>query len=472
MFERLSYYIENNPRQTVRWLIMLALIVLVGWAAIFYLGTGSIRVKTNDPSNNIELRPIKSNQGIKRSTGELHARVRAGQYNVVVSNRVGTTKKVVSVQARKSMNYTINLSVPSVPEAVLPVGATSVSADDANMYYVSMDDHFLYKIGIDNVPAIVNSSVRFGVIRWQTAGNGYGLSQDNKRLYSIVGGAVQAVELPFNASTVVFDLSKRGVLVVSDGSGIYVKQPSQAFAPIYSSNKEVEALGVGGSNILLEYSGESEGETTAQVIDITGKPLTAEKSFHAYGFGWSPDGRLLAVNGNETTELYNNKLESIKRLPDTNVLALQWQDNGHLLYGVRQGLYQYSVTGDSSVELARLVAGGISGIYPSDDGRQLFILTGSVNADTGNPTHALAKVELDEKPSDLTYRLGVYLPFDLDGCYVGYANFTDFTVIVYPVSVSSADTCLQAAKARLSSFGVNVSKLRFSTVSLPPQAVD
>jgi hypothetical protein len=71
-----------------------------------------------------------------------------------------------------------------------------------------------------------------------------------------------------------------------------------------------------------------------------------------------------------------------------------------------------------------------------------------------------------ETPSSLEEQLEVFLPNTINGCSLGYTNFSSLVVTVISAP-GSEQTCLDVAHSYLQEYGVNPSGLNFNSVVAP-----
>lgn len=442
-------FVYTKPRQLIIVLCVLLFILILGVWLHGYISEGTITIKTSS-ANEVQLSGINSTTTVSKSSGNLNATVKSGQYVVIVSNAGSTSKRIVQIKPRHHSTYTINLAPLILPEPVLPFGAYGVYADDTHLLYVSMQDNLLYSVNGNGAPVAVNSSIAFKSISWQSAAYGVGLATDNKTLYLIGNGAVAPIALPFQANTVYYSLPSAGPLVVSDGKTIYKQTPSGQFRKIFSTNNKITSLAAGKANIYIQTSQgpESDGdEATASIVNYSGATIATINNSSAYSYVWSPDGNKLAITNDGSTIVYDAHLSVIARVPDGNVLGMTWLDDSTLLYGQGKNLFSYGLVNGSTTQLSAMNGdNGVSGVYPGQDKGQIYVLSEAAGA-SSSQDYELMRVGLHSDVPSYKYQLDVFFPAVLNGCSFSFINFSQ---PIITMAGSDYQSCLSAANTVLS----------------------
>ncbi|HSX17882.1 MAG TPA: hypothetical protein VLE51_00820 [Candidatus Saccharimonadales bacterium] len=451
-----------NAQPNIKRILLLATVVLVSifllWWLWQYLHTGTITITTNDKNNLIEIRQDKASKDIKQAKGSLKLSLHTGKYYVVVSNRASSTTQYTLAKARQASSYKIDVENLIEPEPVLPYGAYNILAGP-QIYYVSMKDNLLYKIDRGGQPA-TSSKVDFTKIKWQNENYGAGINDAGDKLYRISNSGVTAVGLPFESNLIVFDLSKNGVLVTSDGKSVYISSGG-AFNKIYSSSEKITDIAIGDSYILLatlKAPAKNNDKQSFKIINLQGKVQSAS-DISAHDYAWSPNGKYLAITSNSSTTIYDTSFKVVSHLPDASVVALTWLNDNALLYGLGSNLFSYNLQTTQSSQLAALHGASISGIYPGQDGSQVYLLEQT----TGSKAHSFmtTRLNLNKSVPQYIYLYGLLLPVQIYNCKVSYVNFSQPLVSVLPSSSSASDSCIQSAKTYLAKDGLDVNKFSF-----------
>jgi hypothetical protein len=463
MNETIAQYTKTSPRRAIIYSLVIILVVVfaLSWLAS-YFGSGKVIISTNVKDNSIEIKKIKENKTVAQSKGSLEAKLPVGEYVAFVSDRRSSNKQIIHIKAHHSATYNINIQKLIDPEPVLPFGAYGIVADSATMFYADMRDNLLYKLDSQNPPHAVSSDITFSNIKWQNVGYGVALSKDEKSLYSIRGGVLAPISLPFGATQLYFDLSPDGHLLVANNKSIYSKSVDGGFNKIFTADKDdtITSLGASNNNVLVRFEpGESSGdESKTIVLDTRGSIVAKVDDFSAYTYRWSPDGKILAVTNDSGTILYDTHLKQIDSLPDINVLGLTWLKDGTLLYGVGANLFGYNVNDKLSYQVSTAALGdSVSGVYISQDRSQLYIVSESANASN----RKIVRANLNKGAPDYAKQLGIFLPLQLNDCYVSYINFVQPLAVGYPVIGASGAACVDEAKKALAADTFDITKINF-----------
>jgi hypothetical protein len=452
MRQKIENFIQQRPRTSLGILVAVVIIFIAFFEVLHQFQSGTVIIYTNSNKNNITISNLNGNSVVVKTQGSLQTSLPIGQFTVTVSEQSSSIKRVITVKARKTESYTLNLSSPLVPYAVLPFGALSVVANASVMYYVNFQDHLLYKIGSSGIPTALNTSIEFGSVQWLSPQYGVGVSIDNSSLYLISNDNIQQLTLPFNGSNISYSLLSSGQLVICDGNNVYIGTPGSSFKKIYSYTKaSLNILSTSPGDIILELktSTESGDDEPSVVINLQGEVIPSPDDLSAYNFKWSPNGKTLITTDDSGTYLYNDKLQRIGQLADGNVIGIAWLNDNTVLYGLGVNLYSYNIDTKDSTLLASTEADrSISGIYPSTDGSTIYLLTGSNN---NNETYDTEKVGLTTTQQNIPsyyYELGAFFPSYISQCSFTYTNV--FQPILIISSWNDAGTCTTAAQNELS----------------------
>ncbi len=476
--QRFASYIQQDPKRLARLLLAIVIFILCATWLVHYLTTGFLTITTNNKTNEVVIRRADNKQEVARSTGNFHGSMPGGEYVATVSDRFSAIKQVVHIKTRHGASYNLDVKPVIIPESVLPFGASGVIATNSSLTYIDPRDHLLYRIEGTNTSALINQAVEFNDIKWQNPGYGVGIGRDNKSLYAIRNDSVSPLQLPFNSDLLYYELAPNGTLVISDSKTVFRQARGESFTKIFTPEAPIDSLRVSSDAILLQLRGaqapgseDDDGESI--LLNQAGKVIKKAASLDAYDYRWSPDGKYLATTGDTGTTIYDARLNLVANLPDPNVLALTWLNKHTLLYGIARNLFSYDLQAGTSSQLAAINAtgGGVVGVYPSQDQTEVYILSEVYGSKRGSTVYELLRAAPKRPASAYISELSIFLPLQLDQCYVDYINFSRPVLLLFTFDNSLTDGCLQTTKTSLIANHIDPSKLLFS-VEAAPQEVD
>lgn len=459
-------YIRNiYNRRLVRVIVLLFCILALVYMVISYMTKGVIEVKTNKEINVVKLFEIKQSgeiKQIKTAEGGMKARVSPGKYRISVENKTQGLREDVGVVSRKTTSRTINLNAVGLAEPVLPSGVFGLVGSSTEIRYLDTASKKLYKISGVGAPELINSIRAFKSIKWADSGYGVGEGIDN-RLYAVSGDVISVLAVPFSYSDsgeVRYSVAPNRKVYVSKGNQIYVRDNAGNYKKLYKTQSNKPTLVAGVKQLaVLDMSDEkgvgedSQGEHILTLVDDTGHSVSEE--IGPYEISWSPDGTKLAISGDVTNGIYNNKLQKTGSYPDGNVNGIVWLNNSTILYGKGSSLWSYSLNSGLSGLIANVPFGGsVSSIYPSDDGKIAFI---SAGRNSKSDKSELKKVYLDGGNSGGKLGvLDVFLPEEIGVCKLSYVNLVKPIITVgYPGGLVSPDACLKSTKGEVKYYGLD-----------------
>jgi hypothetical protein len=138
-----------------------------------------------------------------------------------------------------------------------------------------------------------------------------------------------------------------------------------------------------------------------------------------------------------------------------------WLDDNTVLYGINDQLWKYDLPSGSASVIAKLGdTGQVSQIAPSKDGAYVYISVQKTNTSDGLGFE-LVRLGLRNQPiSPALQKIRLLIPNLVNGCALGYTNFTHPTITTQGSS-SSRDLCIQNAKDYLQPYGVDLSLFQF-----------
>lgn len=440
-----------------------------------YLSTGTITVTTDDPDNYVAVSQIlegKSQTGAynKQAPHKLTVRVKPGQYELTATSRTIGTSKIVTLKARQHISFDLNPSSISFTEPVLGQGATSIAADASQMLFIDPVSGYLMRIDSANNLSSVDTAHIYKSAVW--SGTNFGVAQDNTNsLFTITDGAVSKVQLPFpidsSASNVTYTVAPDNTIYVSNAGDIYMGGASGAFKKIYTAKHDTVKLSASNGLVAITYTGEgdSEGnESSVQppnitVIDTDGKVVGAQDGAKLYNPEWSKDGKYLAVQGEHGYIIFNKSLGQVLAVPTDDPSGLSWINSTDFLYGIKNQLWQYSLSKNQSQKISQ-VSLGIDEISASTDGAYAYVVSGSpLKKDTLEVTRTGLK---GQSVPDKIQNLDLIFPEDTNGCSINYVNFSRLEVTVRYSSTATPDFCVNVAKKDLRYYSIDSEKFQFT----------
>lgn len=454
ILERLGLYVQKNPLRSALFVGGFIVLILLISSATHTITTGSVVVTTDNQSNTVTLRGVSSNKPAVRVQGNLNTRVSPGDYTVTVANQQSARKRVVTVRARQTVKLTINLPTPTGTQSVFPYGTYSLVASNTSMVYADRRNNLLYRIDGTGLPTPISGTTPFDSVKWQGTDYGVGRDYTGTTLYKVVGSSITPVALPFpvDSGTIVYDLPSTGSLVVASKRSVYRQQASGEFKRIYTTGSDdtIKTIAASADVVLVRLqSGKSADgdEAEVKVIDNSGRVIGTNSNLASYVSILSPNGKYLAITNDTSTSIYTTNLSLVKRLPDGNVLGMTWLDNNTIVYGSSSSLFSYNLKSNDSSLLANTDTGqSISGIYPSIDGSQLYVIT-TDETNEKFTTQRIGTTELSRNVPDYYLTLGIFFPSHTDQCQFSYQNFTRPQIVV--TSATNKTTCNDAAEHEL-----------------------
>ena len=467
MIEKITRFIQTRPKLVIVSGVGFWLAVLVLGTAYHYATTATITIVSDDPKNAISIVKLSTQSAGQNGYGRLTVRVSPGAYGVTVSGRTSTTKKTVTLEARHNQRYAINLRNLSDAEPVLSFGAYGITADNNRLFFVDMRDNLLYQVQSNGPATAVDSNLKFSSVKWHSPGYGVALSLNKDALYTIKDGQVARLKLPFSSGHIDYDFTIDQTLLVTDGSVIYQQLASGNYSKLYSAvNSSIFSLTAGNNRLLV-----GQNKTTAKtgddaiylILDEHGKQLASRTGLSLYNARWSPDGKVLVVSSPSDTTLYGDRFEVVGQLPDKNVLGLAWLDDNTLMYGLGDGLYRYDLGSKTGYQLLKVTGNsGVSGVYPNQDGSQIYFLT-EVSGRGNGQAYAVMRASLSTPPNSVVFTIGAFFPLQFDQCTVDFINFIRPAIAITPYGPTVAAGCQQQTKTLLNKAGVAETNYSFYT---------
>lgn len=454
MNEGIIQLLYKNRR--LRLLAIIVFTLLIIYFLYSFLTNSYITVSTNNPSNVISLIKLGKNGSKKTLTysqgKKLTATVPGGQYEITVNNKQSGITQDISLAAMQSKTYQLNIPKPVEPVSVLPYAASSLVANNSQMYYLDNQSNNIYQLNANGV-ALPISPIVFKSVQWANAAFGVGQDYSGK-LYTLSNGSVSPMTTPFlnGRGSTQYSVGTDGMVYVSSGGTIYASQNASGFHKLYSvsSNNVSLFAGSGKLAIVTPLKGKSYAGRV-DIINAQGNKL-ASSNLYATSVIWSPGGSKLIISGS-TTAIYNSSLNKIAALP-TSSGVIAWINNSKLIYGSKQSLWEYDADHNQSFLLASTPGGEVvSGIFLSADGS--FAYFSAENLATNS--NILLRVGLTPQANNVPpyySGLSVILPDVNDQCTFSYSDFVKPYIVI--TGWTDQNYCSSSAQALLREDGLPV----------------
>jgi hypothetical protein len=428
-----------------------------------YLAQGHLAVTTNN--SNAVIAVVKSSGTSKQTTvataqGQLSKSLSGGEYEILVSNQTESASREVTVKARHSNVYHIDLPNQIAAQSVLPDGAASLTTDGTQLLYVNFDTGLLSQLESSGIPSVVDPLHSFSSVKWADPTFGVGQTTEGQLLV-INNETVGALKVPFsykNDVTVSYSVSSTGMVFVSSGNTIYAGQYGSNFHKYFTASSNSPLLFAGASKLaVLDSVGEDENKLT--IVSHGGSAIT--KEVNAGGVVWAPNDQELVTtgDGNNTGAIYTAALQRVINLPgdSTQEVGLNgavWLNNNDLIYGRTQGLWEYNQkTGQAGILASTPEQETIINAF-LDQARSYVYFT-AANQSNG---HILLRVGLTaqtQKPPAYTSGLSVLFPSSTDQCSFSYSDFSHLDLIIS--NWVNQSYCMSTAQAQLEEYDLPVS---------------
>lgn len=443
-------------------LFFIALIVAM-WLLYTFLTTASVDITTNNPKNVIsieETRPEHKTINTGGATGHLKIRLHTGTYTITVKNGYASAQQIISLGIGDSKKVTITVNDQAnkqgVLEAVTNLGAYETVADNTSVKFLDRNHNpaKLYQIDSSNILTNIAPNLSFDSISW--ADTSFGVGRMGDQLMTIEGTTVTNLTTPVTAKT--FTVAPNKDVYISDGQALYRGSTGHNFTKVLSAEPASQIKLIAASNdavLLTDKFNDSNRESELVVLHKDGSKNTTDGDI--YEGQWSKSGKYLATTG-DTSTIFNDKLQKVVSLPINNVLALTWMDDNNLAYAEGNLIWKFSVDSHQATVLATTSngVGAVSQMRVSQDGSSLYVAV--QNPDTSNGyTFYLARYKLnsDITVNPLLQKISLVLPnTPIDGCSVGYVNFTKITVTITAID-RIQQLCIDATKTYLQGYDIN-----------------
>jgi len=456
----------NNPRIKLK-LLPLAVIVMVcaflgARFLLTYLTTAEVDVTTNTSNyiSIVRLGTTTSSSPIAQGQGKLSARLHTGAYSIGVGRIQTTTQRTVLVHAHHNQHLSINTISVNQLESVTNDAAYDLVFNNNNIAFLDLYSRNLISIDDQNNEQLLNTGYSLTEVKW--ASPTYGVAQDQaSNLYLVNSGSVSKLTIPQTVNNNNYAIAPNKDLYVSNGKVVYSGIPGSTMIPIFRSTQKISILGASNNGVLINISGTSPSGDTMVVISSTGK--TYEATGKAVEAAWSPSGKYLVITSSDSTKVYSNQLKFVEQLPANDVTSPVWLGNNAIFYGVNNGVWRYSLAAEKADLLATTPSSNFD-VYQltlSQDDAYIYVLTQSIQS--SNRLYVLSRLGLLNQPaSTVVLGLQAFLPNTVDGCSIGYLNFSQPIVIAQPTD-SPTLNCNSVAQTYLQEYGLDTASLKFET---------
>ena len=437
--------LSTKQRTIIIYAIIGVFIAGVAWIIIAYFAASTLTLTTNDLSNTLlihENKPTPRNIDISQNGKEVIARLEAGNYTVTAQNKVTSTAQVIDIGIGEHKTITLNLSAASsIIMSEMPVtslGAIYFTASENNITFVDSNNpnNPLYSVDQTNHTKLVDGKHTYTSIRWADASFGIGFvsyGTTNHGVVKIDNTNVSDVVLPFSPDEAFsYAVSPNRTWYVSDGHTIYRANGDGSFTKIYTTDVKSSVTIASASNnaiILTQKVSAVAREGSLIILHNDGTKYQIEGEL--YNSAWSPSGDKVVTTG-DTAEIFDDKLNPIRQLPQGNFISPVWLDDNTLVYGLGSNVWRYKLDTGRAEIIVSLdpLLGAFSVIKP--DSEHNFLYASLYSSNSTNPTYSLKRISLGNKqaPDPTTAQhLGIILPLVDSTCSVNFMNFTSLTVL-------------------------------------------
>lgn len=456
-------------------ILILLLVFMLGYYVYHLLSTGVVVANTDEKENTINIidaNNINNGQSIKSGKGKLSARLKPGHYYIEVSNGSASKASYIDVSARKSNKYTINPANLHTSDVVAYVDSSSIAANNNQIIYLS--DSQQIKI-IDNNDSInIFSDGPYKTVSWANAD--YGIAKDNSNnLFLIQNNVLSPYYVPDYIKSVKYgiSLSRNKILYAWTDRDVY-RASGTSYKKIFTisnADKKISNVIADNNNIAVIsdnfgdgiVGGDEDIRAIRTVHLVSDEKILASKDLEINIAAMSLDGSYLATTSVEGTQIYDNNLNQMLVLPNTNVENLMWLDSSQVIYSVSDKIIVYNIKSKESYTLTYPSLGGnISYIAISDDKQNAFYISKKYGVE---PVMNQVSFIMKDIPSNTT-DLQKILPktFTDPLCYVRYINFTRPTI---EMTVQRTDSATSECKVKtieyLKQYEINPVNYYYST---------
>lgn len=447
--------------------LVLAIIALILISALTPKHSAKITIITNG-NNNI----VITKQGVNAQnafgssgSGKLVVILSPGEYTVTVSNQQLSSQRLISVLGGKNQTITINLGQLGVLDPVTNQTTHFLSATDNTLVFLNQNAQLEY-IDNQNNEHVIDNSNNLQVIKWGSSG--YGIGQDQSgNLYLISDNTVS----PINLSATKLNLSKTlnnfavapdKTLYVSDGQSVYAGTIGSTLRVLYrtNNNSHIDLSSASNNGVLGDISSNNlgSGKVSTEIMVITPKGNTYQVLGDLYSSAWSQSGKYVVTTSDEATTIYDSKLNEVAVLPANNINAPEWLNDNELFYGIAGQLWEYSLQSKSANQVADISNFGYVSELNIDEG-DTYLYVVVQNTQSTQASFQLVRFGLNGQVSqNVMQQLQVALPNTINGCLIGYINYTKPTVTA-PGLGTNGQSCTQVAATYLSQEAINASLL-------------
>lgn len=467
-------------KQKFRKVLIIGVAVSTGLILFFsiwhYFHTGKIIITSDNKGATLFLERVSENgthdeKIAEESGGELSVKVAAGTYRANAgSGRLQSVNTTIKLKGRKTARYHLNPVEPQDLEPVAPLSAESIHASDTEILYLDSEGA-LNRLSNNKADEVI-SNLQFRKIEWGSGG--FGIGQDlTGGFYSIKNSEILKLAAPPGSgekNSNNFSIAQNNQAYMSVGRDIYLRSTEGTYKKIYSTDLQSPQLSASADKLAVfkppplgeGEDGEKAAQPMVEIINKDGK-LIAQKSISALTLSWSPDAqKLIAINQDGNSEIYNTTLESVANLPSKSIQSVSWLDSDTILYGTDSLLWSYKFKDNiASIISAQPAGNAISEISIDESRSYAYIQVASEEKSN------LFRLGLkNQKVRKDVLQLGALLPETYGGCYIKYINFTEPTILISPGLEASAATCLAAAKEEVGLFNLSPENFKYSFYSM------
>lgn len=435
-----------------------------------YLTNGQVLIYSNQSASVT----ITDQQGkdVKEGVTPFAARLKAGTYTAVVQKDEYTTRKLITVKARTTQRYTINLSIPNYPEPVSSLYSQDVVASAISLRFIDRNRSQIVTVGSSNNPVYSEAPEALQHVKWSDTN--FGVAQDDSgKLYVVDGQSITKLALPSSgAKTVHYAVTTSRKIYLSLDGAIYQSTDQGSFKKIYQAKSDTADIAASDKHVMVienSTTGSDHPEHRAELtlLSDTGEVIASDSVTAGNDLGaqmsvnWSPDAeKILITNGGGSfAAIYDNDFTKIQTLPESIISSVAWLDDDQLVYASDSSVWLYDTKSESSKVVAQITGNtGINELAVSSDKKQIYVIT-NTNAD-GSPGGGLFRFTLEqEKHPGVLDKLSVFLPTQLDLCGIDFINFSAPTIVLMPYNSGDINPCRTQALQTLQDDEIDTSEL-------------
>jgi hypothetical protein len=382
-------------------------------------------------------------------------------------------QKLVTIRGAHTTHVKLVLTSPSIDS--VPVSSQADNnflVSDRGVVFSDPTTNYLYSVDQTRQEHLIDSDHGFTEIHWADYDFGVGKSTGGK-LYLIQSGVVSALKMPAGPQdqNIHFAVAPDHQIYVAENKTVYRGGPG-GFTKIYSVDKPVGFMVAGNNAVAISASRDADSNLAQHQDEDDASLFIINLSNHVYPLSgdftqarWSPDGTKLVVSTLGDLVIWSDVGHELTTLPVSGINSVSWYGKENVLYAVGTNLWSFNLANQESHIIFSAQGKNVSSIVAEHSPLPIFLTL----ENQGQHSSLFYLVRIaggHETPSSLEEQLEVFLPNTINGCSLGYTNFSSLVVTVISAP-GSEQTCLDVAHSYLQEYGVNPSGLNFNSVVAP-----